>query len=267
MMIGTVLCMFDTIMPGVLVQVVSLGFRWTGIILMWTGSMLYIARSYQTGGSHFTEPPSPNHTILLNMGNSCTRIIKCKKDILNTLIHKPSKKRFKDMGESLHIAGHDVQISNETQYPTYPLWLIDLIDRYKKKYGVKTHDELINLYEKLRENVSTHEDLFKIPELNPILSDDELRENLMNTSIEDIHNLQETVYDGRTINLEAYLEWFENSTAYETESLINKTVDHRIGQDASYRFAGGVDWGKIAVPLFIIMLGLGLFYQFLVSGG
>ena len=30
---------------------------------------------------------------------------------------------------------------------------------------------------------------------------------------------------------------------------------------------GGIDWGKIAVPLFIIMLGLGLFYQFLVSGG
>lgn len=266
MLIGTFLAMMDTIMPGVLVPVVILGFRWTGLILIWVGGLLFVARAYQTGAALFVDLPSPNKTILINMGNSCARFIKVKKDVLNTLYHQSTKKRFKDMGESLRVSGHDVQISNENEYPTYPLWMIDYIDILKQKYNTKNHDELMELVTEIK-SIRSHEELWHIKSLNPILSDEKKRDSLMNTPLEDIYNFSEKIYDGRTINLESYLEWFENSTAYETESLINKTVDHRIGQNASYRFAGGVDWGKIAVPLFIIMLGLALFYQFVMSGG
>jgi len=261
--LGMVFNMFDTLFPIPLIPLVVLGFRWTGLCLIGVGSFLYMARAIMTGANEFIKIPNPNRVKIIDVGESGAKILDAKKDVLNHL--KRKDRLWSDMGGGTTIAGHQVQLSVQTINYTTPIWLVDLIQRYKEKYGVRNKENLYKLYENLR-NVEKHTDLFNIPELDPVLKDPEKRKELLSMSIDDIRRMSELCYDGKIRDMTTFKDFDETVSAYDTESYVKRILAHRSEQRASYRYVGGVDWTKVVIPLAIILIVGAIAFQIFKGG-
>ena len=72
---GSILCIIDFVIPGFFVPVVAIGMRFTGIMLIWCGVGIYVARATGTGGSLLIDLPNPNTVKLLHIGNSGAKLL------------------------------------------------------------------------------------------------------------------------------------------------------------------------------------------------
>ena len=266
--VGCFLMLADVFIPGFFVPIVAVSIRYLGMILIWTGILVYLGRNFSTGANLLVDLPDPRRTLLLHIGNSSAKLVKSIKGELNSLIVRGrNRMRVKDMGDSINVAGHDLQISCQTVGFTLPLWLLDLIDRWKKRYGVRNKEEFLKVYNTLRSirdddpSFVIEEKLGSIDVLKPVLSDSVKRKELLSLSPGQLRNMSELLFDGRTVNVKSYLDWDESANPYDNESIISRTLAHRAEQRSSYRFAGGVDWGKIAVPLAVILIAGAIAYQ------
>jgi len=267
--IGSILCMIDTVIPGFFIPAVAVMVRWVGVILIWAGVLVYVGRQSSTGGGYLGDLSNPGRTLCLHVGKSNGKLLKARKTEPNRLkargVGRSGNMNIKDMGECINVAGHDLVITTQDDGHTVPLWLCDLIDSWKKRYGVKNENDLNRLYNEISK-IKSYTDLDKIKFLEPVMNDPEKRRQILDLSIDDLREMKERLFDARTVNVKSYLDWAEGATPYDNESLIESEVAHHRAQDNSLRYLGGMDLGKIAVPLFIVMIGLGIFYIF-VNGG
>jgi len=256
---GSIFIMLEMVLPGQN-AFFYMSMKYIGVICIWMGPILYYMRSVIVGAIHFIEIPNPNKTILLNMGNSGAKLSIMEKAEMNSLRHRKQRLRYRDMGGGTRIAGHDFNLGSQTSGITYPIWVIDLVQQYKDKYGVRDEKELLNLYNDIR-GITSHDDLYKISFLKPIMADGDKRTVLMNMSLDELRNMSELLYDGRTINIKSYLDFDERSSPYDNESIIARTLAHRAEQRQSYRFGASADYMKYVVPLAIILILGAVAYQ------
>jgi len=267
--IGSILCMIDTIFPGFFIPFVAVMVRWVGIILIWSGVLVYVGRQSSTGGGLFGDLSNPGRTLCLHVGKSNGKLLKARKTEPNRLkargVGRSGNMNIKDMGECINVAGHDLVITTQDDGHTVPLWLCDLIDKWKKRYGIKNEKELYELYDKIS-NITSYADLDKIKILEPVMKDPEKRRLILDLSIDELREMKERLFDARTVNVKSYLGWAEGATPYDNESLIESEVAHHRAQDNSLRYIGGMDLAKLAPTIVLLMIGLGILYIF-VNGG
>ena len=267
--IGSILAICDIVFPGFFFPFVAVGIKMTGLILIWCGIGVYLARATSTGGYLFIDLPNPNNTLLFHIGNSGARILKAAKAELNSLLVKKKKHRMriKDMGHGISVAGHEVQVSCQTAGFTFPLWLLDLIDKWKGKYGMRNKEEWQRVYDQLKEIKDSdtgfilEKKLLDIDILKPVMADEKKKRVLLSMSGEQLRNMKELLFDGSTVNAKAYLDWDESANPYDNESIISRSLAHRAEQRTSYRFGGATDWAKIVVPAAIILIMGAIAYQ------
>ena len=265
--IGFLFLFVDMWFPIFLIPMVSLGLRSTGAILLLVGVMLYIMRSYSTGAHHFIELPNPNSVISLHQGKTNTKIIKGKKQEPNRIEargkgYRGSRKymNIKDTGEPLNVAGHDVVISSQDVGHNIPLWIADLVDKWKKRYGIRNEEEFEELYTNLKE-IDSHSDLKDIEILKPVMNDMDRRLELMDMDIDDLRDMRELLFDGRTVNVKNYLDWSESATPYDNESIIDSDVSHRLSQMNNFFKGASGDMMKYVIMVFVLIIAAGVAYQ------
>lgn len=262
--IGSIICMIDTILPGFFIYPVDIFVRWTGIILLWCGVMVYVGRQLSTGGGLFGNLANPSRTICLHVGKSNGKWLNARKAEPNRLkakgVRHKGNMNIKDMGESINVAGHDVVITTQDDGHTIPLWICDLVDKWKRRYKIRDEKELEDLHGQIK-NIESYKDLDKIPFLEEVMSDPEGRRRILDLSIDELREMRELLFDGRVVNVKSYLGWAEGATPYDNESLIESEVAHHRAQDSSLRYMGGVDWGKIVIPMVILLIMGAIAYQ------
>ena len=267
--IGSILCMIDTFFPGFFIPIVGTMIRWTGVILLWVGIMVYVSRQVSTGGAFFGDLANAGRTICLHLGKSNGKFLKSRKAEPNRLkakgVGRKGNMNIKDMGEAINIHGHDLVITTQDDGHNWPIWLVDAIDKYKKRYLVGNEQEFKLLYEQIKD-IKGYNDLYKIPFLKPIMDDPKKRNMILDLSIEELKEMRERLYDGRVVNAKAVIGWSEGATPYDNESLIESEVAHHRAQDSSLRYAGGVDWAKIVIPVSIILIMGAIAYQIFGGG-
>jgi len=265
-LVGVMLMLESIMFPGFFMTPVDMYVQFTGLILASVGIFLYISRAAQVGGHHFTDLAKPDNPIIIHLGNSGAKIYRGKKTDLNRIeIRGKHRMNLKDMGDPIYIAGHEVFLSSQTNNYTYPLWVIDLVDKWKIKYGVRNKREWQMLYDQLK-NIKNYSDLDEISLLKPVMSDPEKRRFIFDMSLDDIRNMKELLFDGATKNAKAYLDWDESANPYDNESIIKRTLAHRAEQRSTYKVLGGrLDYGAVAIAFFIILVGGAIAFQ--VFGG
>lgn len=243
---------------------VNIGIKICGIILVFLGIGLFYSRTVSTGAIHFTPLANPNHTILFHQGKSNTRIIRGKKEEPNRIRARGKGRgaymNIRDMGNNMNVGGHDVAISTQDDGHTLPLWLCDTISKYKRRYGATNEKEFNELYDKIK-NISSYNDLANIEFLKPIYNNPEKRSMLLDISLDDLRNMRELLFDGRTIDAKSYIGWSEDATPYDNETIIDSTVAHFRAQDMSLRNLGGIDFVKYILPICILFIMGAIAYQ------
>jgi len=267
MLVGTILTFIDYISIAVgmpMLPIVSMGYKTIGVILFWIGPMLYVGRLYMTGATHFTPLANPKQTILIHVGKSNAKILRGKKEEPNRIrakgVGRSSYMNIKDMGQGLNVAGHDLVITTQDDGHNLPLWICDAVSKWKARYGISTEREFKMLYDKIK-NIQTYNDLYDIDMLKPIMNDPDKKHLVLDLSLDDLRNMRELLYDGKSIDVKAYLNWSEDATPYDNETIIDSTISHRRAQDISYRSMGGVDWAKWIIPISIIFIMGAIAYQ------
>lgn len=260
---GLIMMMWDIIFPYVpLLPLVKLSFTVMGAMLIVVGIVLYHGRARNTTADQLTPMPKPQLTKCLHLGKSGAKIITAKKEEPNRLRAKTKRgwMNIKDCGDAINLAGHDFVITAQDCGHNFPLWLVDAVDKWKEKYGVRNEEEFKQLYEQIKK-VNYIEDLAEIPFLEPILANPEKKKILEDMDLDDIRNLRELLFDGRTIDIKAYLDWSEGATPYDNESIISSSVARIRAEDASLKYGGFTDWGKIVLPIIILFIGGAIAYQ------
>lgn len=268
---GSFLVVVDQIFPGFLIPFVAFMLRITGVVLIWCGVSVYIGRVYSVGADKLISLPNPNIAKIIHVGKSGAKILNMKKVEPNRLRGKTkifNRKGYitiKDTGEPLRLAGHDVFITSQDAGHTIPPYICDLVSKWKKKYGVRNEDEFLELYNQIK-NIKSYSDLEKIEFLKPVMADPEKRKQIFDMSLDDLRNMRELLFDGRTVDVKAYLDWAEGATPYDNETIIDSTIAQYRAQDASLRYAGGVDWARIVLPLAIILIVGAIAYRIFFGG-
>lgn len=230
-----------------------------GIILVMLGVMVLVFRIYQTGVHLFIAPPTTKNVILIHQrrgGNA--KFIRGK---LIDLEHIAAKnKLFKDTGEGIRIAGHDVRRTHETISFTIPDWLVDYFRKIRERYGVRNIKELKSLYEKLKNVTASNpfereKQLKAIPELRDVMEDPVKREVLLNMKLDDLRNLRELLFDGQVIEFNQIEEYIENAAPTDLETLTSEEFAHKVLRFNMYKLGGKVDWAKWAPVLVMLMIG------------
>jgi len=260
---GMIMMLWDLIFPYVpLPPFMKMSFQIMGAMLIVVGIILYDGRCRSTTANQLTPMPKPSNTICLHMGKSGAKLITAKKEEPNRLRAKTKRgwMNIKDCGDAINVAGHDFVITSQDCGHTFPLWLVDAVSKWKKKWNTRNEAEFDNLYEELSK-VEYYEDLEKIEFLQPILADPEKKQVIVNMDLDDIRNMRELLFDGRTIDIKAYLDWSEGATPYDNESIISSTVARHRAEDASLKYGGFTDWGKYVLPIIILFIGGAIAYQ------
>jgi len=265
---GTMFIMLDMLPIGGANPFFYTSMKYVGVICIWMGPLLYYVRDVITGAHNINEMPNPLLAKIIHMGKSSGRIMKAKKVDPNRLICKTKTgyMNIKDTGDPINIAGHDLFITSQDIGHNIPVWLCDLIDKWKTKYGVRNEDEWSKLYEKIK-NIKSYADLENIEFLKPVMADPEKRKLILDMDLDDLRNMRERLYDGRVINAKAYIGWSEGATPYDNESIISSTVAHHRAQDMSLKTLGGTgDYMKYIIPLAIILILGAVAYQIFKGG-
>ena len=276
---GFTVAFLDIFIPGFFVPVVMIGLRTTGWIMVLIGVMLKVSRSVNTGSHLLDDLPKNNEKIVLLEGNSGGRLIKVKKDIINTVVgtakihgFKKVRIRLHDTGGGTRIAGHEFSIGGENIGYTIPLGILQYVHKIREKYLVEERQQLIDLGNELKglkdpdRFVSLEMQLEKIALLKPVLADDRLRKQILGMKVEDLRNMNEVLYDGVVFNLKAYKDFDATTTPYGNEGIIDRKISHRIMEQQNYSAKPMGDWGKLVIPMMILMIGGALAYLMITGG-
>lgn len=257
---GTLFMLVNLWFPITLVPFVQMGLQTTGTILLWMGIIVYLMRVYSTGANAWIMLPNPLKTNCIHQGKSGAKIIRGSKQEPNRIRARGKGYRnsgkwmnIKDTGEALNVAGHDTVITAQDVGHNFPLWVIDYIDTIKRNFKVKDEKEFFDLHDKIKE-VKSHEEFFKIPELQPLFEDTEKKHYFEQMELDDIKEMKCLIYDGRVINYKQYLDWSEGATPYDNESIIDSDVSHRLSQMSNFLKGGSGDMMKYVIIMFIIVI-------------
>jgi len=259
-LMGSLFMMMELWFPIPLIPLVNMGMEVTGAILIFIGIMLYLMRSLGTGACHLIELPNALDTICIHNGKSNAKILKGKKQEPNRIRAKGKGYRgsskfmnIKDTGDAINVAGHDVVVTSQDVGHNIPLFIADAIDIWKRNLKVNGHDELVAIQKQL-EHIRSHDELKSIPVFAKMLEDPEKAEVLLGMDLDDIRELSAVLYDGRTINIRSYLDWFEGATPYDNEAIIDSDVSHRLSQMANFLKGSTGDMMKYVIIMFIIVI-------------
>ena len=221
---GTAFLLGKYYIPGTPMLYMSMELIGFGFILI--GVMVLADK--QTGAGHWLDLPSLDTTISIHSGISNRRLdpnakfIKLKDIGLGLL--KGKKKVFKDTGGGFRIAGHDVRRTHEKLAADLPEWLGQYLYQIRNKYMVKNDMELKELYTALR-TVENHSDLEKIEVLKPLFKDEKRRLEIITMDLDDIKNLQETLFDGETVHMEEVENFIRLAKPNELDTWIDQEVN------------------------------------------
>jgi len=261
--VGIILMLWELIFPYFPLQpVVKMGYDIFGAIFIFVGIMLYQGWAKRISADQLITLSNPLETKCLHLGKSSGRFITAKKAEPNRLIAKTKRGRMniKDTGDAVNVGGHDLVITTQDDGHNIPLWVCDLVAKWKKKWNTRNEKEFKDLYEKIK-GIKTYGELDQIEFLKPVMKDPEKRAKIFDMKLDDIRHMRELLYDGRTIDIKAYLDWAEGATPYDNESIISSEVARIRSEDMSLRFGAVTDWGKYVLPLAIILICGGIAYQ------
>lgn len=262
-LIGIVMMMWNVIFPYMhLFPVVEVGFKIFGAVFIFIGIILYQGWAKKTTADQLITLADPMKTKCLHLGKSGARILTAKKMEPNRLRAKTKRgwMNIKDCGDAINLAGHDFVITSQDMGHNFPLWLVDAISKWKEKYGVRNEDEFKKLYDQIK-SIKSYNDLDKIEFLKPILVDPEKKNKILDMKLDDFRNMRELLYDGRTIDIKAYLDWAEGATPYDNESIISSSVARIRAEDKSLQYGAMADWGKYIIPICILFIMGAIAYQ------
>lgn len=269
MVMGAVFILFfEFFVPITLFPEVKLMMQVLAIILIFIGVGLFHARTVTTQGSKLLPLPNPNYTLCFHQGKSGVKIIRAKKEEPNRLRAKTKRgwMNIKDTGGTMNMAGHDLAITSQDDGHNYPLYIVDAVAKWKDTWGVRNENEFDKLYDQLSK-VEYYEDLEKIEFLKPILADPDKKQAITDMDLDDIRNMRELLFDGRTIDVKAYLDWSEGATPYDNEAIISSSVARIRAEDRSLVLGNMPDYTKYIIPMIILFIGAAIAVQILGGGG
>ena len=250
-----------------LIPMVSIGFKVTGFVLAFLGVVLYHSRATKTYASKLIPLPNPSNTICLHIGKSNAKLLVGRKEEPNRIRAKGTNKQYmniKDTGKSINVAGHDFTVTAQDVGSNLPLWVCDVVSKWKEKYGVRNEEEWLKLYNQIK-NIKKYSDLEDIEFLKSILADDDKRRKIFDMSLEELREMRELLYDGREIGVKEYLDWADEATPYDNEAIIESTISQMRAQDQDLRNMQMMDMMKWIIPLVILLIFGAIAYQIFVG--
>lgn len=260
--VGCLIMIFDWISLNFLgfyiFPMVNMGLKFTGFILVFLGVLLYQGRASKTFGSQFIPLPDSNKTKCLHLGKSGARIFTGEKTEPNRIRAKAKDGRWmniKDTGKSINLAGHDFTITVQDVGSNLPLWVCDVVSKWKEKYGIRNEQEFKDLYEMIS-GIKSHAGLESIPFLKPVLADKDKKSRLYCMDLDDLRHMRELLFDGREVGVKEYLDWADEATPFDNEAIIDSSIAQMRSQDANLKTQDIIDFMKWVIPIgTLIILG------------
>lgn len=263
-MIGTILMFCKYYIPPQLPGLV-MSIEMMGAALIFIGTIVFVARSKQTGVGYFLDLPSVGNTICIDSGiankrlDPNARFVKTKDIGLGIL--KGKKTAYKDTGGGFRISGHDVRRTHVKIGADLPEHLGQYLHQIKNKYKVKNYDELKKVYEQLKilhepvPGMSIIEQMELIPILKPAMKDEKTRSEISKMDIDDIRNMTEYLFDGETIHMEDVENFIKLASPNELDTWITQEMNKNTLEKRNYRDPGSqIDWNKWLPALGFFMI-------------
>lgn len=272
LMCGSICVMIPWLMPpGTFIYIVWLGMTIMGLMMIWIGPMLLIMRMVGTRTHLFLPLPKANEVITIHERRGGQG--QFRRGTIDALEHIKLKDMiFRDTGGGTRVAGHRLIKTMETVNHNIPDWTAQWLFQIRQKYMVDSPEKLKKLYNSLKNlqpaisGVITIEDqLRKIPELNPIMTDEKYiknKESLLKMELADLQQMSELLYNGVAIHYEDYERFQDSATPYDMESYSKRREIHRMMQMMSYRDVGDANWMKWVLIIFILVIAAGIAYAF-----
>jgi len=238
-----------------------------GLMFAIIGCIIIGVRGWQTGIGIFFDIPSGRRTILFHHRrgkNPNVSIIVGK--LLDLEYIKGKDKIFKDTGGGFRLAGHDCRTTHETIAFDIPEWLMDYFYQIKHQFKIRNRDEWIKTLEQLRKLVKPsfvdkslersllEKELAKIDVFQPILRDEEKKEELLNLGFDKIRKLEIYCCDGITHHHEEVEDFIESATPNEIDTLVKQKYLNDRMRERNYQDPGSsFDYSNL-VPIGVGMM-------------
>lgn len=265
---GTICILLPILYPMFFIWITFMGLIIMGLMLIWTGCLLYAARSITTGGYLLNEIARPLEVLSIHERRGGQG--RLRKGMITELEHIRVGKDmiFKDTGGGTRVAGHRIIKTCETVNHNIPDWAAQYLYKIRKKYMIEEPEKLKILYDKLHglKNpipgvISIEDQLRMIPELNVVMQDEDKKKELLNMELMDLQQMAEMLYDGQIIHYEDYERFQEAAAPYDLESYTKRRDVQRILEMVHFRDINAPDWMKWVIILFILFVGVALFVR------
>jgi hypothetical protein len=254
--------MLPILYPGLFLDVVFMGLILMGLAMIWTGCLLYAARSVVTGGYLLNETAKPNEVLTLHERRGGQG--KLRRGTLEVLEHiKVGKDMlFKDTGGGIRVAGHRIVKTVETVNHNLSDKIAQYLYTIKKKYmaddlnKIKVlHDKLKQLKQEIPHVMSIEDQLKLIPELNVVMEDPEMKKELLKMSLKELQQMSETMYDGEIIHYEDYEKFQQAAAPYDMQSYTNRKGVQIVMEMTHFRDVNAPDWMKYGIMILLVCIG------------
>jgi len=261
--------------PGFFVYVVWIGLTMMGLMMVWIGPMLLIARMVGLRVHLFLPAPKASEVISIHeRRGGHAQFRRGRLDILEHIRLKDMI--FKDTGGGTRIGGHRVVKTMETVNCNIPDWVAQYLHNIREKYRIDSADKLKKVYGSLKDLkepigtgdtqiLSIESQLRAIPEFTLMMTDPKYEKNkasLLKMSLSDLRNMAELMYDGQIIHYEDYEAFTDGMSPYDMESYTKKKEIHRMMQTMNYRDVTQQDWMKWVLVIFVLVIAAGIAYAF-----
>jgi hypothetical protein len=250
-----------------------------GLMFALIGTIVIGIRMYQTGVGGFLDLPSGKRVILFHHRRGKNPNVSIMSGNLLDLEYIKSKEKIiKDTGGGFRIAGHDCRTTHETIAFDVPEWLMDYFYQVKKQYGVRNREEFIKLVNGVKnihrpingDKKLLEAELKRIPILQPIMRDEEKKEELLNLGYDRIKRLEIVCCDGMTHHHEEVEDFIESATPNELDTLVKQKYLNDRMKESNYRDPGSrfnyETLIPIAIGMFIAILGTIIFMSYIGQG-
>lgn len=233
-----------------------------GLMFSIIGAIVIGVRTYQTGMSPFLDIPNSKRVILFHHRRGKNPNVSTMIGKLLDLEYISTKgKLFKDTGGGFRLAGHDCRTTHETIAFDIPEWLMDWFYQVKTTFGIRNRDQLLKLAEQLRgihKPVDGNKKLLelelgKIELLEPIMKDDERKEQLLSMGYDRLRNLELFCCDGVTHHHEEVEEFIESATPNDVDTLVKQKFLNDQMKASNYREPGSTFNYETLIPVFIAL--------------
>ena len=262
-MIGTLLMFCRYYMPMPLALTMSI--EMIGGVLVFIGTIVFVARSSQTGAGLFLDIPTVGNTICIDSGIANKRLdpnakfVKTKDIGLGIL--KGKKTAYKDTGGGFRISGHDVRRTHVKISADLPEHIGQYLHQIKNKWKVKNSEEMRAVYNQLRvlhelvPGMDIMTQLEMIPILKPALKDEKSLAEIKKMDIDELRNMTEYLFDGETVHMEDVENFIKLASPNELDTWITQEINKNTLEKRNYRDPGTqIDWNKWLPALGFFMI-------------